>query len=453
MATIKRYLSTKVDNQNRSEVCFRITISRSERYRVKTGVLIDNTRLNNDGRIIYPRYDHNKILELRNVENKLVSIERTIYDYIASKGNGVVERAQIEKIINNSHLSESGMDGSEKNVGEDDFFKLFERFLDSKVISPKRSLLYKNLVRELAKFEMYRQKSTHNKSYRISIDNFSASDIRDFEKFCADEWKLFDKYNLSLCKFPDYSKVVRLPISPSKRGQNTIIKNMQGLRAFFNWCVDCEYLTYSPFRKYHVKSESYGTPYYLTIEERDYIADFDLSEYPKLEIQRDIFVFQCLIGCRFSDLRCLTKSNIVNGNIEYIAEKTKKDRINVIRVPLSKRAKFIVEKYDNNTREQLLPFTSNLIYNRNIKEICRICGIDRIVTIINPKSGEDERKPIYELASSHMARRTFVGNLYKKVKDPSLVGALSGHKEGSQAFARYREIDDDIRKELIDLIE
>ena len=33
-----------------------------------------------------------------------------------------------------------------------------------------------------------------------------------------------------------------------------------------------------------------------------------------------------------------------------------------------------------------------------------------------------------------MARRTFIGNIYRKVKDPNLVSALSGHKEGSKAF-------------------
>jgi len=52
-----------------------------------------------------------------------------------------------------------------------------------------------------------------------------------------------------------------------------------------------------------------------------------------------------------------------------------------------------------------------------------------------------------------MARRSFIGNIYKKVKDPNLVGALSGHKEGSKAFVRYRTIDDDMKKELIDLLD
>ena len=80
-------------------------------------------------------------------------------------------------------------------------------------------------------------------------------------------------------------------------------------------------------------------------------------------------------------------------------------------------------------------------------------GITRIVTILNPTTGEEEQRPINEIASSHLARRTFVGNLYKKVKDPNLVGALSGHKEGSRAFSRYRDIDDDMKKELIGLME
>ena len=82
----------------------------------------------------------------------------------------------------------------------------------------------------------------------------------------------------------------------------------------------------------------------------------------------------------------------------------------------------------------------------------RIAGINRIVTILNPTTGEEEKKPINEVASSHMARRTFIGNLYKKVKDPNLVGSLSGHKEGSKAFARYRDIDEDMKKELVDLL-
>ena len=76
-----------------------------------------------------------------------------------------------------------------------------------------------------------------------------------------------------------------------------------------------------------------------------------------------------------------------------------------------------------------------------------------MVTVLNPTTREEEKRPLNEIASSHLARRTFIGNLYKKVKDPNLVGSLSGHKEGSKAFARYRDIDEDMKKELVGLLD
>ena len=57
------------------------------------------------------------------------------------------------------------------------------------------------------------------------------------------------------------------------------------------------------------------------------------------------------------------------------------------------------------------------------------------------------------LAASHMARRTFIGNLYKKVQDPNIVASLSGHVEGSRAFSRYREIDKEIKTNVVKLLD
>ena len=52
-----------------------------------------------------------------------------------------------------------------------------------------------------------------------------------------------------------------------------------------------------------------------------------------------------------------------------------------------------------------------------------------------------------------MAKRTFCGNVYKNVKDPSIVGSMSGHKEGSKAFNRYRKIDEETNRKTISLLE
>lgn len=64
----------------------------------------------------------------------------------------------------------------------------------------------------------------------------------------------------------------------------------------------------------------------------------------------------------------------------------------------------------------------------------------------------EEIKPLYEVVSSHTARKTFIGNLYKKVRDPNIIASMSGHVEGSKAFARYRVIDDDIKNDVINLL-
>lgn len=80
-------------------------------------------------------------------------------------------------------------------------------------------------------------------------------------------------------------------------------------------------------------------------------------------------------------------------------------------------------------------------------------GLTRPVVVYNPTTNEQEIRPLNEVASSHLACRCFVGNLYKQVKDPNLVGVLSGHKEGSRAFARYREIDEQMKKDLVSMLE
>lgn len=231
---------------------------------------------------------------------------------------------------------------------------------------------------------------------------------------------------------------------------------MKKLRSFIRWTNGLgkddriEPLTNNnPFNLYKIESELYGTPYFLTIEERNRLADAELPKH--LAVQRDIFIFQCLIGCRVSDLISLTEDDIIGGAVEYIPDKTITKNPRRVRVPLNERAREIVERYKGDGR--LLPFISEQKYGKAIKAMLKEAGITRMVTVIDPKTRKEVKRPINEIASSHLARRTFIGNLYKMVKDPALVGKLSGHVEGSRAFARYRDIDEDMARELVAMLE
>lgn len=342
---------------------------------------------------------------------------------------------------------------------EDGFFPLMEEFLQKRKLSEVRENNFRVLIRALKRYELLRQKvdEEERKSkrlkgsfepFQLDIDTIDTDTITDIESFLRNEHTLYNEY-------PEIYKAVPGSKQPQPRGNNTICALFNKLRAFFNWCNEQGKTDNKPFSGYEgVTVERYGTPYYITIDERNKIADFDLSGKLALEVQRDIFIFHCLIGCRVSDLLKMTADNIINGVIEYIPHKTMDDRPTVVRVPLNDRAMKLVEKYrGRDNKGRLFPFISAQKYNDAIKEVFKACEITRIVTVLNPTTGKEEKKPINEVASSHLARRTFIGNLYKKVKDPNLVGSLSGHAEGSKAFARYREIDDEIKTELVKMIE
>ena len=67
-------------------------------------------------------------------------------------------------------------------------------------------------------------------------------------------------------------------------------------------------------------------------------------------------------------------------------------------------------------------------------------GITR--QVVNYNGTTSTLQPIYEIASSHMARRTFVGRLVEAGVPAEIIQGMSGHKKGSKAFARYYNITD-----------
>lgn len=325
-----------------------------------------------------------------------------------------------------------------------DFFDIFNKFLRVHQISDVRRKNYMVLKRSLQRFELY-QKEVKGKSFSLVLSKITSDTLFDFKEFFKNEYKLFETYPKLFLSVPESAR-------PHPRGRNTIIDRFNRLRAFFEWCKNNGYCSIQPFDNFEIGMSNYGRPIYITLDERNQIMNFDLSHRPQLALQRDIFIFQSFIGCRVSDLYRFTWNNISNNTIEYIPHKTKDGSPLTVCVPINEHAVKILERYRDEKRERLFPFISVQKYNDAIKEVFKVCGINRIVTILDPLTNEEVQKPIYEIASSHMARRTFIGNLYKQVKDQNLISSLSGHREGSRAFARYRDIDNEMKKELINLL-
>jgi integrase len=319
------------------------------------------------------------------------------------------------------------------------YFDYYDLFLSKHKVSKGRLAHFKVLKRALQRYELY-------KDTTLDINTITKDTIEEIEIFLADEKSVYEKH-------PNIYNEILESRKPQLRGKNTVSGMLKKYRTFCLWLVDNDKTQNNPFKGFSIDAEIYGTPYYLTIDERNKLYNYDFSNKPQLAIQRDIFVFHCLIGCRVGDLYKLKPSNIIDGAIEYIPRKTKEGKPVTVRVPLNTKAKEIIKRYANDNSDMLLPFIAEQNYNIAIKEMFFDAGLTRKVTILNSATREDEKRPLNEIASSHIARRVFIGNLYKKVKDPNLVGSLTGHKEGSKAFTRYREIDEEMKIDLINLLD
>ena len=386
------------------------------------------------------------VKSLQQVNKELEEISTFIQEEFIKAGAGKVEL--VDKWLSSKLLERIKIPkGERKSTVDNSTISTLAHFIEVHDISESQKRQYKVLYRALQRFTLYTGTS-------IELDDLTADTLRQFADYLSTEHQFIgkDKEGKPIIIDSRYQEVYdQVPECryPKPRGKNDIIGTMSRFRTFVRWAKRNHLTTNAPFDEYDIGQPMYGTPFYITKEERNTLFAAKFPNNPGLEVQRDIFVFHCFIGCRVGDLLQMKKSNVINGAIEYVPRKTKEGRPITVRVPLGPTALEILERYPDVPGNRLLPFTCAQDYNRNIKKMLRLAGIDRQVTVINPLTREEEQHPIWEVASSHMARRVLVGNLYKELKDPNLIAKISGHVENSKAFNRYRNIDEEMAKEVI----
>ncbi len=457
-------ISKRVNAQGRSEI---ILIMRRKYngkvidIRAKSGIFILPKMYDAKNKTI-KMYSANKLLtnEVRyhNVQlsrlNELLARISDMYNAEEDKSN--IRGTWLEEVVNIPSEND-GLDGMEIDRCEGDIYQLFEKYIDKKQYKGGSLRGQTVCIRSVARFEMYmRVMDAQYKNFTFNVDTVTRADIERYRRYLMNEKELSEKYPMIFEQIfsINYENAKGGNFRPKGRGSNFIYKLMKRLKSFFLW-LNREGITQNnPFMGVELGCERYGTPFYITAKERDTIASTTMpSEH--LETQRDIFIFQCLVGCRVGDLIRFTPYNIANGILVYTPHKTKDNGSQPLqaRVPLHPKAIELIEKYKGvDRRGRLFPVITQQRYNEAIKKIFTIAGVTRIVEIRNSLTGELEYRPINEVASSHLARRTFVGNLYSKVADPNLIGKMSGHVDGSKAFARYRKIEDETLKSVIDLL-
>lgn len=425
-----------VGKEGLSNVCFRVREKEID-IKVVSGLRVVTKYWDEDA-LCYRRNNAVSKEEQKRVPIQIATItERVATTFDSNKADSAWLRQTIEDVLHPQLTYERD---------HPSLFRRMEEYIVQHEGTKQTKAQIEGLRRKLARYVAYNREVIGDNDFNLFVETITVEDMNDFRDYIINEHTLFAEHP----KF--YARYMKPQYKPKEISNTTVINNMNLLCVFLHWCKRMAYTKNEAYLQYGCKVPVYGDPFYLTSEERNRLYDADLSDEPHLAVIRDIFVFHCYVGCRVGDLRRLTRDNIKDGFLEYMPQKTKKCEAKTVRVPLHEKALAILKRYGNLESGKLLPFRQINVYNSGIKELLRHCGIDRMITVLDTHGYKTVQRPLYEVASSHTARKTFVGNLYKQVPDPNLIASMSGHVEGSRAFARYRNIDDDMKRKLVEMI-
>lgn len=214
---------------------------------------------------------------------------------------------------------------------------------------------------------------------------------------------------------------------------NTIGKLVTSIKVLLREALELGYTTNTIFTHRKFRSASAETDaIYLNDKEIDELFRIDLSDKPKLERVRDLFIVGCYTGLRFSDLSRLSTDSIIDEILEVEQVKTR-DRVYI---PLQPEVKTIMAKYAGQFPEAI----SNQKFNDYLKDVCAMSELlQKEASIRTFVAGKREVivKPKYMFVKSHTARRSFATNEYQK-GDLTIaeIRAITGHRS-DRSFYKY----------------
>ena len=232
-----------------------------------------------------------------------------------------------------------------------------------------------------------------------------------------------------------------------KEMRNTTIgKQLSFLKWFLRWAFKKGVHQNNAYDSYKPKLKSTQKKIiYLTWDELNRLREFKIpSNKQALERVRDVFLFQCFTGLRYSDVFNLRRSDIKGDHIEVTTVKTSDSLI----IELNNHSKAILDKYKDVAFEnaKVLPVITNQKMNDYLKELAEMAGIDEPVRQTYYKGNEriDDVTPKYALLGTHAGRRTFICNALALGIPPQVVMKWTGHSD-YKAMKPYIDIADDIK--------
>lgn len=305
-------------------------------------------------------------------------------------------------------------------IKSESFLDYYERFILYKAkdrnITTEDSLKdYRSLKKNIEHYEAYLE-------HEVSIGDMTNEWLVDFENYLK-------KNN------GDENITAKIEHKPS-----TLRKRLRTIKAFYRW-MDAEEIYPMPkvFSNFKLKKERADTfKAVLGKEEITKLYVYNFND-EKFDFIKDVFVFSCYTGLRFSDLISLKKTHIkqlklAGASIVKIAEKTKYE----FRVPINSVALEILKKYDYNFNRY-----TNANFNKYLHKLLESTGFFDDELEFN-----GELKKRWQAISVHNGRDTFITLLIQQRVPLNEIMKYTGHKSVTNLNSYI-----DLKSELLNYVD
>lgn len=297
---------------------------------------------------------------------------------------------------------------------KDAFFDVFDSYVEEKKRlkhwKPATIKRYKNLKNHLKAFEVSR-------SYKLTFNKINKKFYTKFLDYCYNDLKHYS---------------------------NTVSRNVGLFKSFMYWALENKFSYNESFKDFEKPKTVITEEVALTLKQVEEIFNLELEG--KKEKVRDVFVFQCLTGMRYGEMKNIN-NNVITENAILLKEE--KDSHKEYReIPLFGISRYILKKYDNS-----LPLISNQKQNEYIKEILKDIE-DSVYTKTSEFTrvrGVESTKfntPFYNRVSTHTARRTFITIMKNKGIADKTIMAITGHKD-LKTFNNYHKVSDNSKLDAV----
>ena len=272
----------------------------------------------------------------------------------------------------------------------------------------------------------------------LTLQRYDAA-LKHIRNYCTIQYNneklpLTEVNNKFITGFDFYLKTV------AKCQHNSSMKHIKALKKVIRIAIASDYIRKDPFVNYRITQKNVEREY-LTQTEIDAIINKEIT-IQRLDVIRDLFIFECYTGFAYKDLAALRKENIeigIDGH-RWIVIRRGKTGVSC-RIPLFPISENIIKKYASHAEViitgKLLPVPSNQKMNAYLKEVAAICGIDKDL-------------------HTHLARHSYATTVTLSNGIPmETVSKLLGHSklQTTQIYAKVvnQKVEDDIERLRIKL--